>query len=53
MPLQIQEKFRTPNIEDQEKNFPYHIIRKALNTQNKESSKKRNIKSPMKPGLSE
>lgn len=41
MPLQIQEKFRTPNIEDQKKNFPYHIIMKTLNIQNKESRKKK------------
>jgi hypothetical protein len=37
MPVEVLDAYRIPNKLDQEKKFPFHIIFKTLNLQNKEN----------------
>jgi hypothetical protein len=36
MPIQVQDAFRTPNILDQNRTTPWHVIIKTTNIENRE-----------------
>lgn len=53
IPIQIQEAFRTPKMQDKNRTSPYHIFVKTLSMENKERILKALRRSAMSPIKSE